>query len=83
MTNRSRQNALISSMVRAAPRILAKSTSTPPSPGPQKELQKSVELADSSGSSRMNLASDVVDACRRAVIAIGDQNTRTVEAVNK
>jgi hypothetical protein len=70
---RSRQKALNSSTVRAAPRIRAKSTSTPPSPGPQKELQKSVERAVLSGSSRMNLAREVADPCRRAVMTAQNQ----------
>lgn len=56
-------------MVRAAPRIRAKRTSTPPSPGPQKALQKSRLREEASGDVvRANFASEVVDDCRLADI---------------
>ena len=62
------QNALISSIVLVAPRILANMTSTPPSAAPQKALQKSSErLANSGELARANLARDVVDDVRLAI----------------
>ena len=54
-------------MVRAAPRMRAKRTSTPPSPSPQKALQKSRLRGEVSGDVvRAYFASDVVDDCRLA-----------------
>lgn len=54
-------------MVLEAPRIRAKRTSTPPSPRPQKALQKSRDLLVKSGEfARAYFDRDVVDACRRA-----------------
>jgi hypothetical protein len=54
-------------MVRAAPRMRAKRTSTPPSPNPQKALQKSRLRGEVSGDvARAYFASDVVDDCRLA-----------------
>ena len=62
------QNALSSSIVLVAPRILANRTSTPPSPAPQKALQKSSErLANSGEFARANLARDVADDVRLAI----------------
>jgi len=62
------QNALNSSIVLVAPRILANKTSTPASPDPQKALQKSSDrLANSGELARANLARDVVDDARFAM----------------
>lgn len=62
------QKALSSSIVLVEPRILANRTSTPPSPAPQKALQKSSErLANSGEFARANLARDVVDDVRLAI----------------
>ena len=61
-----------SSIVLAAPRILASSTSTPASFEPQKALQKSRELEVGSGEpSLAYFERDVVDACRLADMADG------------
>jgi hypothetical protein len=61
-----------SSMVLAAPRILANNTSTPASFGPQKALQKSRERGVGSGEpSLAYFERDVVDACRLADMADG------------
>ena len=50
----------------------AKRTSTPPSPRPQKALQKSSERLEKSGEVGLAyLDKDVVDAWRRAVIECG------------
>lgn len=58
-------------MVLDAPRIRAKSTSTPPSPRPQNALQNSSERLDMSGELALAyFARDVVDAWRRAVIEL-------------
>lgn len=58
------QKFLNSSIVLAPPRIRANNTSTPPSPAPQKELQKSKERMLVSGDVvRAYLAKDVVDDC--------------------
>lgn len=66
-THRSFQKLRSSSMVLAAPRMRAKRTSTPPSPTPQKALQKSRLRAEVSGEVvRAYFASDVVEGCRRA-----------------
>jgi hypothetical protein len=63
-THLSFQKFFNSSIVLAAPRIRANKTSTPPSPRPQKELQKSKERMLVSGEVvRAYLASDVVDDC--------------------
>lgn len=54
-----------------APRMRAKSTSTPPSPRPQKALQKSRDrLAKSGEPARAYRDKEVVDACRRADIVV-------------
>ena len=66
-THRSFQKVRSSSIVRAAPRMRAKRTSTPPSPIPQKALQKSKLRAVVSGEAvRAYLASEVADGCRLA-----------------
>lgn len=67
--NLSFQKLLSSSIVLIAPLIRAKRTSTPPSFGPQKELQKSVERPKLAGEpALMYLESEVVDGCLFAVI---------------
>ena len=61
-------------MVLAAPRIRANRTSTPPSPKPQKELQKSNDRFCKTGEfTRAYLESDVVDDWRLAEFVIEGQ----------
>ena len=70
-TDRSFQKLRSSSVVRPAPRILAKRTSTPPSLRPQKALQKSRERAAGSGEpSLANFEREVVEGCRLAVMFV-------------
>jgi hypothetical protein len=58
-------------MVRAAPRMRAKRTSTPASLRPQKALQKSASRRPGSGEFwRANWPREVVEPCLRAVVAI-------------
>jgi len=60
-----------SSIVLVAPRILANNTSTPPSPKPQKELQKSSDWFRKIGELCLAyLARDVVEGCLLADIDI-------------
>ena len=63
-----------SSMVLAAPRILASNTSTPASFGPQKALQKSRLREEGSGEPSLAYRErEVVDACRLADMADGKE----------
>lgn len=70
--NLSFQNIRSSSIVRAAPRMRANRTSTPPSPCPQNELQKSRDrLFWNTGEfARANLDKEVVDGCLLADIVV-------------
>ena len=65
LANLSFQNIRSSSIVRAAPRMRANRTSTPPSPWPQNELQKSRDrLFWYTGEfARANLDREVVEGC--------------------
>ncbi len=65
LANLSFQNIRSSSIVRAAPRMRANRTSTPPSPWPQNELQKSRDrLFWYPGEfARANLEREVVEGC--------------------
>lgn len=70
-THLSFQKPLSSSIVLMAPRMRANNTSTPPSPRPQKALQKSRDrLAKSGEPARAYRDREVVDAWRRADIVV-------------
>ena len=70
-TDRSFQKLRSSSVVRPAPCILVKRTSTPPSLGPQKALEKSrVRDAGSGEPSLVNLEKEVVDGCHLAIMFV-------------
>jgi hypothetical protein len=74
---------LSSSIVLAAPRILANNTSTPPSPSPQKALQKSRDRFCKIG--ELVLAyfeSEVVEGCRLADIVWYSQDEVTWKGQN-
>ena len=69
-TDLSFQKFFSSSMVRMAPRIRAERTWKPPSPKPQKALQKSVERPEkSTGFDLAKLDNEVDDGWRRADIS--------------
>lgn len=68
--HRSFQKFFSSSMVLEAPRIRANNTSTPPSPMPQKELQKSRDRFPTPGEfSLAYFDKEVVEGCRFADIS--------------
>lgn len=70
-------------MVLIAPRILAKRTSTPPSPAPQNELQKSIERPILAGEpALMYLESEVVDGCLLAVIVVQGRRSKWVSSAH-
>ena len=82
-THRSFQKDLSSSIVLIAPRMRAKRTSTPPSPRPQKALQKSRERLEKSGEpARAYREREVVDVCRRAdIVVVREMGVGRVQAV--